>query len=136
MTGDWSAPLIEPGERLARRRCLMCGRLPALDWPYICDGCVKRKVWGVMPDPIMDVQETLDNWLAGNAEAQKYIKKIFYVPEGDAVPPAVTQMVRVTSIHHPDLELRLGVVATTETAVITNVLMGLIGRLEDADPKG
>jgi hypothetical protein len=94
-----------------------------------------------MPDPIIDVQDTLDAWLAGNTEAQKYLHKIFYVPEGASVPGAVTQMVRVTSVHHPDLELRLGCVATTETAVIVNVLMGLIGRAEGGrperpDPKG
>jgi hypothetical protein len=89
-----------------------------------------------MADPILDVQDTLDAWLAGNAEAQKYLHKIWYVPEGDAVPPSVTQMVRVTSINHPDLELRLGCVATTETAVIVNVLMGILGRKPDPDPKG
>ena len=92
-----------------------------------------------MPDDeLVNVQDTLDAWLAGNAEAQKYLHKIWYVPEGDPVPPAVTQMVRVTSVAHPGLELRLGCVATTQTAVLVNVLMGLLERLAepDPDPKG
>jgi len=85
-------------------------------------------------DPIVDVQDTIDAWLAGNAEAQKYLHKIFYLPEGAAIPGVVTQMVRVTSIAHPGLELRLGCVATAETALFVNVLMGLLERLEARDP--
>jgi hypothetical protein len=82
----------------------------------------------------IDVQGTLDTWLEGNPEAQKYIRKIYYVPEGAEIPPDVTHMNRLTSAHHLDLELRLGVVATAETTAIANVILGLIGRAAP-DPK-
>jgi hypothetical protein len=82
----------------------------------------------------IDVQGTLDTWLEGNPEAQKYVRKIYYVPEGAEIPPDVTHMNRLTSAHHLDLELRLGVVATAETTAIANVMLGLIGR-SAGDPK-
>jgi hypothetical protein len=43
-------------------------------------------------------------------------------------------MVRCTSVDEPDLELRLGVVATPNTTAIANVILGLIGRAAP-DPK-
>jgi hypothetical protein len=33
---------IELLERLARRCCIECGLLPAIDWPYICGVCLMR----------------------------------------------------------------------------------------------
>lgn len=94
-----------------------------------------------MPDPNLnpnlppiDVQQTLDDWLAKNPEAQQYVTKIYYVPEGAEVPRDVTHMNRLTSVWHPDLELRLGVVATIHTAAFANVIMGLIER-SAGDPK-
>lgn len=92
-----------------------------------------------MTDPIIDVQTTLDNWLDSNAEAQKYVSKVYYLPEGADIPRDVTHMNRLTSVWHPDLELRLGVVAKLETAALANVLLGLIERSasdpKDDDPK-
>jgi hypothetical protein len=85
-------------------------------------------------DPIIDVQDTIDAWLAGDPEAQQYVKKIYYVPDGAEIPGDVTHMNRLTSLAHPDLELRLGVVATVKTAALSNVILGLIGRAA-ADPK-
>ena len=79
-------------------------------------------------EPIIDVQTTLDDWLASNPEAETYVTKIYYVPDGAEIPRDVTHMTRVTSISHPDLELRLGVVATPQTAAIANVLLGIIER--------
>ena len=85
-------------------------------------------------DPIIDVQGTLDDWLEGSPEAQEYVKKIYYVPDGAEIPRDVTHMTRVTSVTHPDLELRLGVVATKETTAKANAILGLIER-SAADPK-
>lgn len=82
----------------------------------------------------IDVQATLDEWLDGNPEAQKYISQIYYVPDDAEIPRDVTHMNRLTSAEHPDLELRLGVVATAETAAIVNVILGLIERAAP-DPK-
>lgn len=87
-----------------------------------------------MTEPIVDVQTTLDHWLANNPEAQEYVMKLYYVPDGAAIPPAVTHVNRVTSVARPDLELRIGVVATPNTAAVANILLGLIER-SAADPK-
>jgi hypothetical protein len=62
------------------------------------------------------------------------VKAIYYVPDGATIPREVTHMNRLTSVAHPDLALRLGVVATVETAALSNVILGLIGRTAD-DPK-
>ena len=85
-------------------------------------------------DPLIDVQATLDKWLEAHPEAQAYVKKIYYVPDGAEIPRDVTHMNRLTSLDQPDLELRLGVVATRETAAMANIILGLIGRAA-ADPK-
>ncbi len=87
-----------------------------------------------MTDPIIDVQTTLDDWLASNPEAQKYVRKIYYVPDGAQIPRDVTHMNRLTSIDYPDLELRLGVVATLATATLANLILGILERTAD-DPK-
>jgi hypothetical protein len=86
------------------------------------------------PDPIIDVQDTLDAWLAGHPDAQQYVTRIYYVPDGAEIPRDVTHMNRLTSVDHPDLELRLGVVATRETTTMANVILSLIER-SAADPK-
>jgi hypothetical protein len=87
-----------------------------------------------MPDPIIDVQTTLDEWLEENPEAQQYVSKIYYLPDGANIPRDVTHLTRVTSVWRPDLELRLGVVATVETAAVANVILGLLER-QASDPK-
>jgi hypothetical protein len=87
-----------------------------------------------MSDPIIDVQTTLDDWLEDNPEAQEYVSKIYYVPDGAEIPRDVTHMNRLTSVAHPTLELRLGVVATAKTAAQANVILGLLERTA-ADPK-
>lgn len=60
-----------------------------------------------MTDPLIDVQTTLDDWLNSNPDAQLYVRKIYYVPDGAAIPRDVTHMNRLTSIAHPDLAMRL-----------------------------
>lgn len=85
-----------------------------------------------MGDPLIDVQNTLDAWLAENPEAAQYVRKIYYVPEGAEIPRDVTHMNRLTSVAYPMLELRLGVVATPNTEALSNLILGLIGRSADA----
>jgi hypothetical protein len=85
-------------------------------------------------DPAIDVQATLDKWLEEHPDWLEYVRAIYYVPEGATIPADVTHMNRLTSVDHPDLELRLGIVATRETTAIANVILGLIGRTA-ADPK-
>jgi hypothetical protein len=87
-----------------------------------------------MGDPLIDVQNTLDAWLADNPEAQQYVRKIYYVPDGAAIPRDVTHMNRLTSIAYPNLEFRLGVVATPNTEAVANLVLSLIER-SASDPK-
>jgi hypothetical protein len=102
----------------------------------------QRRQWGFKPmtrptpDPIVDVQMTLDEWLENHPEAQKYVTKIYYLPDGAELPRDVTHLNRLTSIDHPDLDLRLGVVATAETAALADIILGIIDRAaNDSDPK-
>lgn len=82
----------------------------------------------------IDVQRTLDTWLTENPDVQPYVMKLYYVPDGAAIPLAVTHMVRCTAVEEPDLELRVGVVATPNTAAMANFILGLIGH-SAGDPK-
>jgi hypothetical protein len=82
----------------------------------------------------IEIQETLDKYLEENPVVEQYVMKIYYVPSGAEIPPAVTHMVRLTAVDEPTLELRLGVVATPNTTAIANVILGLIGR-SAPDPK-
>jgi len=86
------------------------------------------------PTNDIDVQRTLDTWLAENPDAQQYVMKIYYVPAGAEIPIAATHMVRLTAVDEPTLELRLGVVATPNTSAAANLILGLIGR-SAPDPK-
>jgi len=85
-------------------------------------------------DPIVDVQKTLDEWLANNPEAQKYVTKIYYLPDGAEIPRAVSHLNRLTSVDHPDLDLRLGVVATLATQAVANVILGILERADAREP--
>jgi len=86
------------------------------------------------PTEEIDVQTTLDTWLAEHTDVQQYVMKLYYVPDGAEIPLAVTHMVRVTAVEAPQLELRVGVVATPNTAAVANFIMGLIGH-SAGDPK-
>jgi hypothetical protein len=87
-----------------------------------------------MTDPKIDVQNALDEWIADNPYAADYVTKIYYLPDGVEIPRDVTHMTRVTSIDHPDLDLRLGIVATHKTAALANVILGILERTA-SDPK-
>lgn len=82
----------------------------------------------------IDVQATIDEWIDEHPEVEQYVTEIYYVPDGAEIPRDVTHMVRVTSVEHPDRELRLGAVATPVTSAIVNVILGLIERAAP-DPK-
>jgi hypothetical protein len=86
----------------------------------------------MMPGPIpsrSEIQQKLDDWLASEPEAQKYVTKIWYLPDDMATPPLVSHLVRLSAQSDEDLDLRLGVQATVETAKMVNALLGLL----DAD---
>lgn len=73
-----------------------------------------------------EVQEKLDAWLAGDSATQQYVTKIYYLPDGAAMPGEVTHIVRLSSVRDEDLDMRLGVVATREAAAIADVMLGLL----------
>jgi hypothetical protein len=85
-------------------------------------------------DPIVDVQNTLDEWLANNPDVRQYVTKIFYLPDGAEIPRAVSHLNRLTSVDHPDLDLRLGVVATLSTTAIANVILAILERADAREP--
>lgn len=82
----------------------------------------------------IDVQATLDQWLDDNPDVEKYVKEIYYLPDGATIPRGVTHMLRLTSVERPDLDLRLGAVATASTAALADVILAAIERAA-ADPK-
>lgn len=82
----------------------------------------------------IDVQTTLDTWLEEHPDVEKYVMKLYYVPDGAEIPVAVTHMVRLTAVDEPELELRVGVVATPNTAAVANFILRMIGH-SAGDPK-
>jgi hypothetical protein len=86
------------------------------------------------PTEEIDVQTTLDTWLAEHTDVQQYVMKLYYVPDGAEIPLPVTHMVRCTAVDEPQLELRVGVVATPNTAAVANVILRMIEHAA-GDPK-
>lgn len=86
-----------------------------------------------MEMPNVDIQQKLDDALAGSEEAQKYIDKVWYVPSGSPVPPAVTHNLVLTSARNTDDSLHLGIVANDKTAALADVLLALMNH-EAAPP--
>lgn len=78
-----------------------------------------------MAAPI-DIQAKLDELLAGNPDVQQYITKVWYVPEGQPVPPDVTQIVTVASVTSADRVLRLGVVMVPKYAALIDMLLAMV----------
>lgn len=79
-----------------------------------------------IPSGPINIQAELDKWLAANPEAQKYVSKIWYVSEGDPLPPDVTHQVRLNSVISAERALTLGVVCTPQTAVFVDMLLAMI----------
>jgi hypothetical protein len=87
-----------------------------------------------MPGPIpsqKEIQDKLDAWVASDPAIQKYVTKVWYLPDDAEVPPTVTHTVRLAASKDEDLDLRLGVVATLETAAQANAILALL----DVDAK-
>jgi hypothetical protein len=82
-----------------------------------------------MPElPKIDIQQKLDDALAGSEEAQKYVEKIWYIPDGAPVPPGVTHNLVLSSAADENLDLHLGIVATDETAQLADILLAMLNR--------
>jgi hypothetical protein len=37
--------------RLQQKRCIKCGLTAAIDWPYVCDACLKALAKSRTPEP-------------------------------------------------------------------------------------
>lgn len=96
-------------------------------------GWQKRRGEAKMEMPNIDIQQKLDDALAGSEEAQKYIDKVWYLPSGTPVPPAVTHNLVLTSARNTDDSLHLGIVANDKTAALADVLLALMNH-EAAPP--
>lgn len=82
-----------------------------------------------------DVQTTLDDWLDANPVAQKYVTKLYYLPDGAEIPADVTHVNRLAAKWNQELDLRIGVVATPETAAVADLILAKLNR-GDERPKG
>ena len=74
----------------------------------------------------MDIQQRLDDWLASNPEAQKYVDKLYYVPEGEAAPDDATHRLRLTSMHSAERGLTIALVVKPQFAVFLDALLAMI----------
>jgi hypothetical protein len=74
----------------------------------------------------MDIQQRLDDWLASNPEAQKYVEKLYYVPEGEVPPADATHRMRLTSMQSAERALTIAAVVKPEFAVFLDALLAMI----------
>src|SRR4030095_2468020 len=68
----------------------------------------------------------LDELLAGNPEAQKYVTKLYYVPESEAVPDDATHVLRFSSMLSSERALRIGIVAVPAFAAFLDAMLALL----------
>jgi hypothetical protein len=72
----------------------------------------------------MDIQKFLDEKLAENPEAQKYVEKLWYIPHGEAPPPEVTHTIRLSSVQSPvQREITVGLVVKPPYAAALDALL-------------
>jgi hypothetical protein len=74
----------------------------------------------------MDIQQKLDAWLEENPDAQQYITKLYYVPDGAQVPADATHSVRLSSRQSAERALLIAAVVVPEFAVFLDALLAMI----------
>lgn len=74
----------------------------------------------------MDIQTKLDEWLANNPEAQKYVSKLYYVPEGQQAPPDATHKIRLNSQKAHERALNIALVAIPPYSAYLDMLLALV----------
>lgn len=82
----------------------------------------------------MDIQKRLDDWLAANPDAQHYVSAIYYVPEGEDAPAAVTHVVRVQSQQSAERVLRIGLAVVPKFAAFLDTLLAMIATAPPPPP--
>lgn len=78
-----------------------------------------------MAEPI-DIQQKLDDWLASNPQAQKYVSKLYYVEDGALPPEDVTHTVELQSMTSDDRTLTVGAVVKPEFAVFLDAILAMV----------
>lgn len=78
-----------------------------------------------MAEPL-DVQQKLDDWLAEHPDVQKYVSKLWYIPEGSEAPPECTHKLRLSSLLSPERALTVGIVVVGEFAVFVDAILAMI----------
>jgi hypothetical protein len=74
----------------------------------------------------MDIQKKLDEWLAANEDAQKYIARLYYLSGEGEVPKDVTHTVQMESVTAPEREFTVGIAATQQGAILFETLLALL----------
>lgn len=74
----------------------------------------------------MDIQTQLDEWLANNPDAQKYITALYYVPDGGTIPATATHVLRLNSATSLDRALTVALDVKPEFAVMLDALLAMI----------
>ena len=81
------------------------------------------------PKPPIDIQAKLDEWLAANPDAQKYVSKLYYLPglPGTTPLPAdVTHTIRLGSAISIERALLIGLVVLPQYAVVLDALLAML----------
>jgi hypothetical protein len=78
-----------------------------------------------MAEPV-NIQDALDNWLAENPDAQKYVSKLYYVAEGTEVPADATHKVRLSSMLSEERQLTIAAVVLPQFAAFLDMILAMI----------
>lgn len=79
-----------------------------------------------LPEGPIDIQAQLDKLLADNPELQKYVTKLWYVPEGQPMPPDCTHKLRLNAASSQERAISVGVVGTPQFTVILDMLLSMV----------
>jgi hypothetical protein len=74
----------------------------------------------------MDIQAQLDQWLADNPAAQQYVLKLWYLHEGEPLPPGVTHTLSLSSVASLERRLGIGLVVKPEFALVLDGFLALV----------
>jgi hypothetical protein len=74
----------------------------------------------------MDIQKFLDEWLDGNAQVSQYVTAVYYLDEGETIPPDVTHVVSLASKASLDRTFRVGLAVIPRYAFMVDAMLALI----------
>ena len=77
-------------------------------------------------DTPVDIQAKLDQWLESNADAQKYVTKMYYIQEGHPIPEDVTHTFALTSAQSYERHLLIGLVTVPQYGTMLDAFLALL----------